>query len=393
MPNAVLRALPLLLMGGCVLIVGPPIGDTGTDTGTDTDTGTPTCPDGTVTFTPAGGAAADISSLFAAGTAAAPVAYTIATPGTLAFCGGTFHASLTVSAEEAVITGVGSGLTVLSGGGVARIVHHQGAEAITLSDLTLTLGSAVDGGAVLADTGEIEVSGCVFLENSATNRGGALVALTGEIEALDSTFDDNEAPSFGGAIWVGGELTLTDVVFDGNESTGSPGVGGAVFSEGGAVAITRGTFTDNEATNLGGGVYASGGTLAIVGSTFTGNASVSVSGGALAATGATVTLTDTVFEDNVAFDEGGAADFAGCTVTCTRVAPSRGGFYGNTPGVFFLDLGGHVLTSDGCDWGEGADDNTTYDLAVANTGGGVTNHTFGDDESFACDAASCTPAR
>ncbi len=362
-----------------MLIVGPPLDDTGADTDDP-----PPCPEGQVTFTPEGGSAEDLTSEFASGTAAAPTPWTITTPGSLAFCPGTYFVTLTVTADEATLQGADAATTILSGGGSARVVDHQGAEGLHLERLTVRDGAAVDGAGVHAPTGEVEAVDCVFTENVATNRGGAIFGV--EVDVQGGALTDNAAAQFGGAIWVAGELTVTDAVIEENEVESL--VGGGMYVEGGPVVLTRVRVRENVSRNIGGGLYASGATVTLVDALFEANASL-LDGGGMALSGGAATLTDTVFEGNQG-GEGGAAHLSGTTLVCTRTAAARGGFYGNNPGVTFIALSDATLTSERCDWGEGIDDNTRYDLSMVAQAGGEQVYDYGDDASFSCVGTTCT---
>jgi len=367
----VLALVTGVAFSGCVFITAP-LDDTGD---------IPACTTGTVTFTAEDGEAeTDVTSTFAAGTAASPASFEVTEPGTLAFCDGTWYASILVSASEATLIGLrGAEATILSGGDVARVVTHTGADSIEIEGLTLTGGVADSGGALVSEIGDISVRASVVKESNATLRGGGVAALEGALEIVDSTIADNTAGSFGGGVSVSGDLTVTGSQISDNDCDL---VGGGVFAEGG-VTISDTLFEDNLANNVGGAVYMGGGTLTDV--HFLQNRS-DISGGGLYSAGGTVELVRPLFEENQAPAGGGAVYLSTATATCTGTAGQRQGFFDNDRAVA-VAIGSLSLQT--CDFGVGADDNTVYDVQMISSGGGTAEFTFGDDVTAECSSLTC----
>jgi predicted outer membrane repeat protein len=359
-----------LALHGCVFITAPL---------DDTDD-SPVCTTGTVTFTPTGGAETDVTSTFGAGTAQAPASFEVTEPGTLAFCDGSWYASVVVSADEATLLGLlGAETTILSGGDIARVVTHTGGDSIEVEGLTLTEGAADNGAALLSEVGDIELRASVVTESNATTRGGAIAALEGEVEVVDSTITDNTAGNFGGAVFVAAGLTMTGSRISDNDCDL---VGGGVFAEGG-VTISDTVFEDNSANNVGGGLYMGSGTLTDV--RFLENRS-DISGGGFYSTGGAIQLVRPLFEDNQAAESGGALYLSTASATCSGTAGKRQGFFNNDRAVA-VAIGSLSLQT--CDFGEGAEDNTFYDVQMISSVGGTVEFAFGNDVTAECSSLTC----
>ncbi len=199
--------------------------------------------------------------------------------------------------SEIVITGdihiVGNdkNAIVLSGNNNNRIFNQDSGTVLTLEHLTLSNGySIADSGGAILSTGSLIITDSIFRGNFADDGGGA-IAETNSVEGV----------------------TLTDVDFIGNYNNSSfADGGGAIFTEGASLSITRGSFSGNLSDGYGGAIDIEFGTMSITGTDFTANSAYE-SGGALEldgsdSDGADVTLTDTTFSANISNGVGGAID-------------------------------------------------------------------------------------
>jgi hypothetical protein len=161
--------------------------------------------------------------------------------------------------------------------------------------------------------------------------------------------------------YVGGDATLTDVVFRqntaGNFGTGggmynyqsSPSLSGAEFltntatNEGGGLynyasnpTIRNATFSGNYATNSGGGMFNSFSSPTITGSLFSGNGVTNWHGGGMYNNGGAPVIRDSVFIGNAAKNGGGMANDASAPALdgVDFIANSVSGGTGNGGGVW-----------------------------------------------------------
>ncbi len=149
---------------------------------------------------------------------------------------------------------------------------------------------AVTGGAIYIASGETKISGTTFAENGAKNSAGAIRTEANKdiiLTLSNSTFKGNKAGGNGGAVnHNGGKLNLTDCIFKDNSTTGGTG-GGALAVNDGSEAMLTWTKTDskevgfsgNSAPN-GGAVYCNNATVTIDGYCMDGN-TAETDGGAL----------------------------------------------------------------------------------------------------------------
>lgn len=114
--------------------------------------------------------------------------------------------------------------SALSGGAV----YNNGGN-LTLSSSILTNNSAtIDGGAVYFNGGVNKIENSELANNNARSDGGALYNKSSDANILSSTFSSNSS-QHGGAVYNENVLTVTDSRFDGNTASNS---GGAIYNEG-----------------------------------------------------------------------------------------------------------------------------------------------------------------
>ncbi len=214
--------------------------------------------------------------------------------------------------KNLTISGNGEDQTMISGGNATRILSVTDTDNITINNLTLTNGSAIDnGGAILSlnsmlTLNDVTITSSEAAGNSVGEGGGALYLMGGMLTANNSIFSDNSATGTsgsGGAIFVGmgssatimnstisdnmanragggiesnsgtmGIVTLTNVNLDANETGANPGNGGGLHITGaGNATISGGTVNNNVAAAEGGGLWNGSGTMTITGTTISMN--------------------------------------------------------------------------------------------------------------------------
>lgn len=218
--------------------------------------------------------------------------------------GATFEGNKTLGAN-------GSGE---EGGGAIAVWHDSsngepGQTRLSVTKATFKQNSThVSGGAIYNKDGNITITGSQFDQNSSGSMGGAIANMsgetdyTGEINITDSGFTGNTAGN-GGAVWNGadGKVNITNSTFSKNTAMLEGHIlqqGGAI-TNGGEMTVNDGSFDGNNA-GKGGAIYnATNATLKITGTSFTNNTAAGW-GGAILNSGATITVTDARFENNIA---------------------------------------------------------------------------------------------
>ena len=175
-----------------------------------------------------------------------------------------------------------------------------------------------------------------------SNSGAAIAQLRGLIvhDHIQTT-NSKSIIELGGAVATNGEtrLAIFNANFVRNTAIGLKfgGKGGAIYAQGGSLAITGAQFTGNQAKKHGivqkknaqgnggshrgegGAIYSSATTLAITRAAFTGNHAFLGSGGAIAMAGGTMTIASARFTNNEAYFKGGAIFVSSGTLTMTSV--------------------------------------------------------------------------
>ncbi|HKV08210.1 MAG TPA: choice-of-anchor Q domain-containing protein [Thermoanaerobaculia bacterium] len=161
--------------------------------------------------------------------------------------------------EDLVILGAGVPTTVIDGAELDRILHVHGA-SLTLSGVLFQRGTAAgNGGALLNENGDVELTRVQFTSNRTTGAtfGGAIFTdgTTGSLTVIESAFNLNLAGASGGAIAARGtELTLRNVTFLVNRANTAYG-GALYFFRDLPATINNVTIVSNTAAQDGGGVY------------------------------------------------------------------------------------------------------------------------------------------
>lgn len=133
----------------------------------------------------------------------------------------------------------------------AFIANDEQAYDSVLQNIRIVNGYAADGGAILLNEA-IQIEGCIFSNNAATDDGGAIAMswCTSPVSILDCVFTNNGAGDDGGALYnYNATANLTDSVFWHNMA--SSGDGGAIWCSGSSetTILTNCTLSGNTASN------------------------------------------------------------------------------------------------------------------------------------------------
>ena len=179
--------------------------------------------------------------------------------------------------------------------------------ALAVVDSTLTLqesrfennsANSTRGGGVFMKNCTANVSGNVFVNNSASEGGGG-VYMENSIVSFDSNCFENNTANHGGGIQVNtnSSVSATNNTFTRN----SAGLtGGGIWVEGSFVNITKSEMTGNSAGSRGGGSYIESGTVVFHGNMFLNNSATFNGAGIYIASGTNSTeCTNNTFSNNV----------------------------------------------------------------------------------------------
>ncbi len=207
------------------------------------------------------------------------------------------------------------GLTIEngSGGSSGGGLWMSGGRVFILSSL-LANNAADNGGAIhLQSSGILHVTDTAFDHNEAwSSKGGAVWAESGELDIQGGSLTSNTADDNGGAIYIDSDASVScsNTTFDQNEATWASG--GAIAVSGGNLDIQGGSLTSNTADDNGGAIHAmSDALVTIQAASLSRNSTHSWYGGAIHCNQCSLQLRGCVLEDNQSGDDGGAIAIRG----------------------------------------------------------------------------------
>lgn len=355
----------------------------------------------------------------------------------ISFAGGLSGGTLNLSGGELLISGTttitgfvnGAGLPLLTidANDLSRIFRINNSvsgasTAVELSGLTLTDGnvaSGEDGGAILHESGELEIRNCSITGNTADDGGGIFTRDPLTIE--DSLITDNVGRLSAGGIYSRDELTINDSTISGNRSENGTGGfdgggGGIKFRYGNFLIVNRSTISGNvsasgPAGSRGGGIFfvanefASPGepssVLRVTDSTISGNTTARDGGGIYFGGGegdAVCEIIDSTISGNTAGHEGGGVYFYGgddgdatldivrSTISGNTSGRSGGGLYAydGTTTILSSTISGNISGDDGGGIYAYAGDNSNGGAALTIQNSTISgNRTTGNDSTGA----------
>ncbi|MBK8021938.1 MAG: hypothetical protein IPK19_11070 [Chloroflexi bacterium] len=162
---------------------------------------------------------------------------------TLNIAAGTYAENVTI-AKDLTLIGADAATTVVNGSGTGRVVTVDAAVSVELNDLTLTGGTAADGGGLYTSASSLTLDTVIISGNTATARGGGLFTAAGTVECTNCTVTGNSAPNGGGVFTLAGTVTFFHGSVTGNSALDS---GGGVFTQAGTLGTTPGVIAGNTA--------------------------------------------------------------------------------------------------------------------------------------------------
>lgn len=288
----------------------------------------PPLPDG-----PDGGVVALALAIGAANDFPNPTTITLAKNGTYVLTGAlpNITSKITINGRGSTIDGADTYqvFSVGAGGG-----------DLTLKDLTVTGGSASDGGGIW-NQGALTLQDSTISGNSAGEDGGGIFNYDGTVSIRNSTISGNTAAFVGGGglFNSGGTVDIDRSIIDGNMApngaaifnSGSSAIlhidrstikdntvlfrGGGILNFLGTLTMNRSTISDNTSGAVGGAIY-NAGALDIDNSTISGN--TAPLGGGIWNENGTLTVTKSIISGNTAVGDGGGINNLAGTVTISQ---------------------------------------------------------------------------
>ncbi len=243
--------------------------------------------------------------------------------------------------RDLIITGPGADALTIDGDNafsIFTIDSGGSSRTLEISGLTLSGGSAVNGGAVFVNSGDtLELSFCTLMDNEASTDGGGIFNDSGTVVVTECDIDDNEAAGLGGGISNknGGLVQLFQSTVSNNISDGD---GGGIHNDEGTVEITDSTIWRNVSLARGSGIENLD-TVELVNTTISGNIGIGLSN----ATGADATLTNCTVADNSGL--GISNDAVGIVSLKNTIVADNNDIFNECTGI--IQSEGNNLASDG----------------------------------------------
>lgn len=211
---------------------------------------------------------------------------------------------------QLIIVGPGADQLTIDAGSSSRIFELEVDDTAEISGMTLTGGSADNGGAIL-NAGSLTLTGVVFFQNSATVSGGAIYSDGADLIIRECKFEMCLAGDNGGAVLSddGGAAVPLVIASDCHFEMCGATLGGAIHNSA-PLSISGSTFVSNDASDGGGGLYSFGAEVTITNSTFTGNM-CDVGVGGIYNNGSPATAPMTLVHVTVTANDGGCCGIGG----------------------------------------------------------------------------------
>lgn len=210
------------------------------------------------------------------------------------------------------IVGAGANSTFIDGNDLDRIFEIMPGARVSISNVTIRNGTAINAGAVL-NSGALTITDSVIEGSVSTGTstaiGGAIGNSYGLLTLNRVTVRNNSATLNGGGLYNNsGTVSIVDSTFTGNAAGND---GGAISSFNGSVSITRGSIANNTAGADGGGLSAENARLAVHETSITNNNATLDAGGINLINNTTLTLVGATISSNSAGKFGGGARIGG----------------------------------------------------------------------------------
>ena len=208
------------------------------------------------------------------------------------------------------------------------VVIADAANEVTLYGLVITGGFAGDyweccGGGIYT-SGRLTIMNCTVRDNSAGSAGcgGGIYSIDGTLEVANTTLAGNSAgiaSGKGGGIFKrGGTLTAVNSTFTGNSAR----YGGGIYNYHGTATVTSSVLFSNLAGDYGGGVHNYAGTMTVTNSVIEGNYADEAGGGVYSTHGR-LTIANSTLSENVGDYKGGGVCCSNATVVIANSTISR----------------------------------------------------------------------
>jgi len=151
--------------------------------------------------------------------------------------------------KDLTLTNTGAGKLTISGNNLYQIFYVSPNTKLSLTNLNLSGGKAIEGGAIFNSGGTVTITNSSLYNNSADNYGGAIfnsgavtnydgdiISNGSTLEITNSSLYNNSADNYGGAIFNNGNVLVTHATFL-NNAVSESGSGGTINNNSGTALL------------------------------------------------------------------------------------------------------------------------------------------------------------
>lgn len=251
------------------------------------------------------------------------------------------------------LTGAGSGITILDGADLDRVlvinnnsVSDNSNTEITIGSITIqngNTGGTAGGINIISKSPDAKIENCEIANNNASISGGGASISAESLVIMNSKFANNTTDTFGGGAFVSAEsVALSGNTFMSNSSAGSGG--GINISSAKTATLSNNAFESNSSTGSdGGGIFIDSQDVSLAqNNSFTSNSAQNSGGGAYITGALTANLSGNLFENNIANQDGGGSYLKASSQITMNNNTFNGNGAGSDGGGSYADGAGNV---------------------------------------------------
>lgn len=226
--------------------------------------------------------------------------------------------------DNTVVSGAGSGTTIIDGGGLDSVFQAVGGLEVTITGMTIRNGSTQFSGGGINSGADLTLDDVTVAGNTAGIDGGGIAAGGGSLSVTNSTISGNTATRDGGGISSARDavLSVANSTIDGNSGR----IGGGIMSRAALATLTRVTISNNTGADGGGGLHNEA-TISLSDSTLSGNSGTN--GGGIYSSGSLTAVNVTISDNSGTVTGGGISNAGNASLTNVTLAQNNANFAGS----------------------------------------------------------------
>ncbi|KPA17368.1 hypothetical protein MHK_002414, partial [Candidatus Magnetomorum sp. HK-1] len=240
------------------------------------------------------------------------------------------------------IKGKGENKTILNANGEKNVLYMRNVQHTKIDGITITNGSAEDGGGIYCFNSNPSLSNVTISGNSANDYGGGIYCSNSSPSLSNVTITRNSTNDNGGGIYCSfSSPSLSNVTITGNSTNDN---GGGIYCSFSSPSLSNVTITGNSTNDNGGGIYCSFSSPSLSNVTISGNTANDYGGG-ICFFDSSPSLSNVTITGNTANDYGGgiycyyksSLSLSNVTITGNTANNDGGGIYCYNSSLFLVN--------------------------------------------------------